>query len=71
MKRRISLHRPALVVAVFFFSVYGLEGTVNWNDVKQRIDGFGASDAWFSDNILEHPQHRKMLDTIKPIRKVP
>ena len=64
MQRRTLIHRPALVIALFSFLTYGLQGTINWNDVKQRIDGFGASDAWFSDEIMEHPKHGEMLDLL-------
>lgn len=30
-----------------------LDVTVDWNDVKQTIDGFGASSAFFGDNISD------------------
>lgn len=64
MKRISVFCAVTLFFAVTTFLCYGLEGTINWNDVKQRIDGFGASDAWFSDEIMQHPQRDKILDLL-------
>ena len=38
--------------------------TVEWDDVRQTIDGFGASDAWFADDIAAHPQRGQIMDLL-------
>lgn len=38
--------------------------TVQWENTQQSIDGFGASDAWFSDEIITHPDKDAMLDLL-------
>jgi glucuronoarabinoxylan endo-1,4-beta-xylanase len=38
--------------------------TVEWDDVRQTIDGFGASDAWFADEMQRHPQSAAILDAL-------
>ncbi len=38
--------------------------TVDWNDVRQTIDGFGASDAWFADELITHPDRSELLDLL-------
>jgi O-glycosyl hydrolase len=38
--------------------------TIDWNDPKQNIDGFGASDAWYVDEIMQHPDKDAMIDLL-------
>ncbi len=38
--------------------------TIEWHNVRQTIDGFGASDAWFSDEIMQHPDRDEILDLL-------
>ncbi len=37
---------PALITFTAFMAAHAQTCTVNWNNVHQRIDGFGASSAW-------------------------
>ena len=37
---------------------------VGWDDVRQTIDGFGASDAWFADEMQRHPRGGEILDAL-------
>ncbi len=45
-------------------SVYAQTVAVRWNELRQPIDGFGASDAWFADDIILHPDKTEMLDLL-------
>ena len=38
--------------------------TVEWNNVRQTIDGFGASDGWFTDEMEAHPKREQILDKL-------
>ncbi|MFW5760087.1 MAG: hypothetical protein ACOCXH_03800 [Cyclobacteriaceae bacterium] len=38
--------------------------TVEWNNARQHIDGFGASDAWFSDDIRDHAYADSLMDLL-------
>lgn len=38
--------------------------TINWTSVRQTIDGFGASDAWYSDEIMNHPDREQIMDLL-------
>lgn len=40
----------------------GTSATINWNDTKQTIKGFGASDAWLSDEIENHSKSGELMD---------
>ncbi|MDA3961331.1 MAG: hypothetical protein PF961_11120 [Planctomycetota bacterium] len=45
-------------------SVMALESTIEWDQQRQRIDGFGACDAWFADEIMTHPDREQLLDLL-------
>lgn len=40
------------------------EVTVGWSEVMQTIDGFGACDAWYTQEIMTHPDRDEMLDVL-------
>ena len=61
------MNRIYLILIVLLVSIFTAKTqtvTVEWNDVRQRIDGFGASDAWFADEIMQHPDKSEMLDLL-------
>jgi glucuronoarabinoxylan endo-1,4-beta-xylanase len=38
--------------------------TINWSATRQTIQGFGASDAWYGDEIMAHPDREELLDLL-------
>ena len=52
------------LILIFNFSIYSAEVTIEWNDIRQTIDGFGASDAWLADDIMMHRDKSEMLDAL-------
>jgi glucuronoarabinoxylan endo-1,4-beta-xylanase len=40
------------------------EATVRWHETRQRIDGFGACDAWFGGRFIDSPKGGEMLDLL-------
>ena len=38
--------------------------TVEWNNERQHIDGFGVSDAWFADDIRDHTYADSLMDLL-------
>ena len=61
------MNRIYLILIVLLVSIFTAKTqtvTVEWNDVRQRIDGFGASDAWFADEIMQHPDKDQILDLL-------
>lgn len=52
--------------AVPFTAHAASDVTINWNDVKQEIDGFGVSQAGWSDAIydLQEPVRSEIMDLL-------
>ncbi|MBD3238977.1 MAG: T9SS type A sorting domain-containing protein [Chitinivibrionales bacterium] len=53
-----------LVCAVALSHAHAVSVDIRWNDVRQRIDGFGACDAWFSDDIMNHSRSGEIMDVL-------
>lgn len=61
MLKRILILIFVLIIQMNLFSQ---TVTVEWDSLRQRIDGFGACDGWFSDEIMQHPNKDEMLDLL-------
>jgi hypothetical protein len=45
-------------------SLYAQEAVIRWTELRQPIDGFGACDAWYTEEIMTHPDKEAMLDIL-------
>jgi len=65
MSRRFAA-ACAISCALIISTSQGFDVTVRWNDLHQRITGFGASTAWTSSNVMRmtDPARGKLLDSL-------
>ncbi len=64
MKKTIINSLGAMLITLLSFPVFAQNVTVEWNNERQQIDGFGASDAWLSDEIRDHPYADSLMDLL-------
>jgi len=60
--KRIKKHVLTIGLLFLVFAVNAQSVTVNWNNEQQTIDGFGACDAWLSDEMEDHAKSQEIMD---------